>query len=48
MPDNDTEIETFYDRDCLICSREIEWLRGKDSKGRSIHDMNRAGHCGMN
>jgi predicted DCC family thiol-disulfide oxidoreductase YuxK len=34
MPDNDTEIETFYDGDCSICSREVEWLRGKDSEGR--------------
>ena len=28
------EIEVFYDGDCLVCFREVKWLRGRDTDGR--------------
>lgn len=26
--------EVFYDGDCIVCCREVSWLRGRDREGR--------------
>lgn len=28
------EVEVFYDGDCPLCRREIDWMRGRDRQGK--------------
>jgi predicted DCC family thiol-disulfide oxidoreductase YuxK len=33
-PGSEPDIEVFYDGDCSVCVREIEWLHQRDTQGR--------------
>jgi predicted DCC family thiol-disulfide oxidoreductase YuxK len=33
-PGNEIDVEAFYDGDCTVCVREVEWLHRRDTQGR--------------